>query len=146
MSDGAGDAKHQEEDSPGYLLNLLTQTEEESRQQKKGLDKYRGLRVDKPSDFPALDPKTYASLKEELPLSQDLPRAPSLGSLAFLIKKGSQDRREQFEDHWASSTLTYAAAAEVYAELTRLLNAGTIPDDDPVFQAGRRLLLAADAR
>ena len=85
----------------------------------------------------------FSSFKEDLPLFKDLPKAPTLGSLSFLVKQGSSDIRELFEDNWTTSCLTYAAAVEVYSRIAELQKEELFDEDDPLFAAVRRLILCA---
>ena len=80
-------------------------------------------------------------MKDEFVIYKDLPRAPTLGSLGFLIKKGAADLREQFEDHWQTSCLSYAAAAAIYVRVAELLEEKKIDEDDEITTLARRLIL-----
>ena len=130
------------------ILSALAQAETAEHKQTSGLAEFEGLTIDSAKGFPALDPATFARLREELTLCKDLPKPPSLGNLSFLLGKRNNDLRELFEDNWTAACLNCAAAAEVHVELAR----STEPDEegktalDPselVFKAIRRLILTA---
>ena len=130
-------------DAPS-LLSQLFQQETQVLDDSQGLAKFEGFRVHKASEFTALDSRSYKAIKEALPLFPDLPKAPSLGALSFLLKQGSKDIREQFEDHWTTSCLTYAAACQVHVLLSEAVEQKVLPEDQAdLFAALRRLICCA---
>ena len=131
------------EEKKNSLLDLLRQTETLEQEETAGLDKFTGLRITSATDFLPLKPSTYKAVREKLQLYKDLPKPPTLGSLGFLVKKGSGDIKEIFEDSWTNNCLTYAAACDVYVHLTQLLETEAIPEDHEIFKAARRLILVA---
>ena len=123
------------------LLQQLATAETLTQHNNSGLDEFEGLHIESATDYIALKTSAHKTLKEELKLATALPGPPSLGELQFLIKHGASDIKELFEDTWNSATLAYAAAAQVCVDLSRLLEAGDIPEDDDIFTNVRRLLL-----
>lgn len=125
------------------LLTALLQSEAESQNTKSGLDEYTGLLVQAPEQYPTLPPSVYRALTQELKLFPSLPRAPTLGEYSFLLKKSGSEVKELFEDHWATSTLTYSAAAELYVQLVKAKDDEKLAEDSPIFDVARKLLLCS---
>eukprot|EP00466_Bigelowiella_natans_P021572 jgi/Bigna1/133573/aug1.21_g8281 len=78
------------EEKNNSLLDLPRQTETLEQEETAGLDKFAGLRIASATDFLPLKPSTHKAVREKLQLHTDLPKPPTLGSLGFLTKKGSE--------------------------------------------------------
>ena len=131
------------DNSTPALLNELLAAETEEYNSQEGLDAFKGLRISAPTDFVLLEPKLFKRFKEEVPLATDLPRAPTLGQASFLIKGGSKDIKDQFEDSWATTGLVHACAAQVLKEVQEAVKDQQLPEDHDLVYSSRRLVLAA---
>jgi hypothetical protein len=123
------------------ILDALLANETEQQDDASGLARFSGLRIKTASDYIAIPPQVFSTLRENLTLYKSLPKPPSLGSLNFLITKGATDIKEQFEDHWTAASVSYAAACEVYVQIARLVEDAKIAPDHELVAATRRLLL-----
>ena len=125
------------------LLTELLKSEKQSHQEKSGLLEYTGLLIEEPRQYQALPPDLYKSLTQELKIHASLPRAPTLGEYSFLLSKKGSEIKELFEDVWATASLNYSAACEVYVQLVKATKDGKLEETDPIFEVARRSLLCA---
>ena len=131
-------------DTPTSLLQQLQLAEEKANASESGLDLFNGLRIAKPEEYLTLSPDQCKRLKDRNPLAATLPKPPTLGAAAFLLnRKTAGDLREQFEDGWTASSLTYACAANVFRLIAQRVQEGAIADNDELIAASRDLVLAA---
>ena len=125
------------------FIQQLREREKKTREEASGLSAFESLRVKNASEFQPLGPDLYRSYKEELPLLQDLPKAPALGSFNFLLPKQASGLKDLYEDNWNSSLLTYAAVSDLYLRILQLVEEKKITSDSEVVQSATRALLCA---
>ena len=125
------------------LLEQLRNKEQATREEASGLSQFSELRIKTASDFQAIGPELYKAYKDELPLLADLPKAPTLGSLGFLLPKNATGIKEIFEDNWNSSLLSYAANADLFLQLAQRIEDGKEDANSDLVKAATRALLCA---
>lgn len=101
--------------------------------------------VKSPNDCTTLKPALFKHIRCTLKLYSRLPKPPSLAEFTLLLQKkgGSLLRESSFEDNWTAGTrtLAYAAAAEAFVQLCKLVDAETVSVQSPLFHIAKTSLL-----
>ena len=142
------DSKHKTTSPPPLSTTLFSEIESQLQAdllQQDGLTPYLEALVKSPNDHTILlKPALFKHIRGTLKLYPHLPKPPSLAEFTFLLqKKGGSLLRESFEDNWTAGTLAYAAAAEVFVQLCKLVNAEAVSVQSPLFHAAKTSLLCA---
>lgn len=136
------DVVPEQEEQKSILTDLAKLATTEAHQEA-GLEKYESLLVKNANDYHELSPAAFRHLRTKLPLTEHLPKPPSLHEYSFLLSRRNQIVTEQFQDHWTAATLAYSAAAENFTQLADLVAEETIPESHPLISSSRTALLAA---
>mmetsp|Transcript_11780 Transcript_11780/g.23711 ORF Transcript_11780/g.23711 Transcript_11780/m.23711 type:complete len:250 (+) Transcript_11780:160-909(+) len=128
---------------PNFLDQIL-QTEQEAREENSGLAIYKDLRVESVRQFREIPTATYKAFKSELKLHESLPKPATLAEHSFLLPPKTRGKvKELYEDNYNAGILNYAAAADVYLQVLRLIGEEKLEKEDPLVSAVRKLLITA---